>query len=182
MLRSLLLSCSLLLYAFQGPIAPQPMIIGEKAPLFYGKDQRGHRIELSNYLKKGPVLLCFYRSLSFAEDKNRLAALEDSLVLIEKKGIRVMAISPEKPGKNIHRLQKQYSFPILYDENSIILKAYRLRYTFRGISTKKGENSPNAFGLVPATYLLNAEGMVIFAHFDRDIRKRAAISALLKAL
>lgn len=39
---------------------PQPLVVGEKAPLFTGKDHDGNIFFLADKLKKGPVVVIFY--------------------------------------------------------------------------------------------------------------------------
>ena len=66
-LAAALTVCSLLLASPASaaePAAPEKtgLAIGQKAPAFTLKDQRGRDVSLESLLKKGPVALVFYRS------------------------------------------------------------------------------------------------------------------------
>src|SRR5687767_3980125 len=77
--------------------APEGLFLASKAPDFKGKDQNGNDIRLKDLLKKGKVVLVFYRGEWCPYCNKELSRLQDSLQLITEKGATVIAVSPEKP-------------------------------------------------------------------------------------
>lgn len=62
MRNSILLSLFLLTAVIaHGQEAPEGLFLGSKAPDFKAKDQSGNEIRLKDLLKKGKVVLVFYR-------------------------------------------------------------------------------------------------------------------------
>ena len=71
--------------------------VGAEVSMFTAKDQFGNNYKLSEALKKGPVVLLFYRGQWCPVCNKHLSQLQDSLQLIYDKGATVIAISPERP-------------------------------------------------------------------------------------
>jgi thiol-disulfide isomerase/thioredoxin len=57
----LLLALPALAQTTPAPFAAVPLAVGETAPAFKGQDAAGRPVELAHLLKKGPVVLYFYR-------------------------------------------------------------------------------------------------------------------------
>jgi peroxiredoxin len=96
--------------------APEGLFLNSKAPDFKGKDQNGADVRLKDLLKKGKVVLVFYRGEWCPYCNKNLKRLEDSLQLIKDKGATVIAVTPEQPesiAKTIEKTKAEYS--ILHD-------------------------------------------------------------------
>ena len=109
--------------------APEGMFIGSKAPDFKAKDQYGKEIRLKDLLKKGKVVLVFYRGEWCPYCNKELSRLQDSLQFIKDKGATLVAVSPELPeniDKTVEKTKAEYS--ILYDEGLKIMKAYDVEF------------------------------------------------------
>src|SRR4051812_19468402 len=76
---------------------PHGLQVNQAAPDFSGKDQFGKTITLKSLLKKGNVLLVFYRGEWCPYCNKYLKELEESLLTISAKGASVVAVTPEKP-------------------------------------------------------------------------------------
>jgi peroxiredoxin len=173
--------------------APEGLFIESKAPDFTAKDQYGAEIRLKDLLKKGKVILVFYRGEWCPYCNKELAKLQDSLQLIKHKGATVIAVSPELPDnitKTIAKTNVEYS--ILYDKELKIMKSYEvdfevpentlLRYKNAGLDIEK-QNGPNVKYLpVPAVFIIDKEARVIYRFFELDYKKRPNVSDLLKYL
>ncbi len=109
---------------------PKGLNIYDAAPMFTAKDQNGKTVSLSTALKKGPVVLVFYRGQWCPYCNKHLKKLEDSLSLITAKGASLITITPEKPeniSKTIEKTKASYS--ILYDDSLKIMKSYDVAFT-----------------------------------------------------
>ena len=110
--------------------APEGLFIGSKAPDFKGKDQNDIDIKLKDLLKKGKVVLVFYRGQWCPYCNKQLSALQDSLQLIIDKGATLLAVSPEKIemiDKTVEKTKAEYS--ILHDKDLKIMKAYDVSFS-----------------------------------------------------
>ncbi|MES1197908.1 MAG: peroxiredoxin family protein [Chitinophagaceae bacterium] len=194
MKRSLLLLlsvCSLLLAVAQS--APEGLFIGSKAPDFKSKDQEGQEIRLKDLLKKGKVILVFYRGNWSPECNKELKRFQDSLVQINDKGASLVAITPEKPDSISKTVEKiSATFPILFDEELKIMKAYDVafevpentitRYRNSGIDLEKINGKNWKYLPVPAVYIIDKESNITYRFFDMDAKKRPFVKDVLRNL
>src|SRR5690349_12646468 len=140
--------------------------VNDKAPEFTAKDQDGKAISLKDELKKGAVVLVFYRGQWCPYCNKQLKKLEDSLSLITAKGARLIAVTPEKPENIAVTIEKtKASYPILFDDGLAIMKSYDVaykvddktieRYKNYGIDFTKVNGDTNGTNLpVPALYVI----------------------------
>lgn len=173
--------------------APEGLFLNSKAPDFKAKDQNGKEIRLKDLLKKGKVVLVFYRGEWCPYCNKNLQKLEDSLQLIVDKGATLVAVSPEKPesiAKTIEKTKAEYS--ILYDENLKIMKAYEVefeipentlkRYRNAGIKIDEINGKNGNYLPVPATYIIDKEATITYRFFNQDYKKRPSVKEILDHL
>ena len=172
---------------------PQGLNINEKAPDFTATDQNGQKINLEKQLKKGNVVLVFYRGQWCPYCNKELKQLEDSIGLIKEKGATVLAITPELPeniSKTIEKTKASYS--ILYDKGLKIMNDYKVafkvddktveKYKGYGIDFLKANGDNGANLPVPAVYVVNKKGKIVYRFFDVDYKKRSSIKDILDHL
>lgn len=174
--------------------SPKGLNLNDKAPVFTARDQYGKTISLSDELKKGPVVLVFYRGQWCPYCNRQLKQLEDSVSQIQQKGATVLTITPEVQ-ENIEKTisKTKASYPILHDEGLRIMKSYEVAFrvddktieTYKkyGIDFIQANGQENGANLpVPAVYVISKEGKIIYKHFDTDYRKRASVKEILAHL
>ena len=172
---------------------PKGLNVNDKAPTFTAKNQAGKTISLKEQLKSGAVVLIFYRGQWCPYCNKQLKRLEDSLSLITAKGATLIAVTPEKQeniNKTIEKTKATYS--ILFDDGLKIMKSYDVAYTvddktvekykgygidFNEVNGSNGANLP-----VPAVYVINKEGVIVYKYFDVDYRNRASVQDILDHL
>jgi peroxiredoxin len=173
--------------------APEGLFIASRAPDFKAKDQNGQEIKLKDLLKKGKVVLVFYRGQWCPYCNKELSRLQDSLQLITAKGATVVAVSPEKPESISQTIEKtKATYSILYDEGLKIMKAYDVeyqmeenmitRYRNSNIDILKNNGTNGAYLPVPAVYIIDQEQTVTYRFFEPDYRKRPSVRELLENL
>src|SRR6185503_3778191 len=151
--------------------APEGLFLNSKAPDFKGKDQNGVDVRLKDLLKKGKVVLVFYRGEWCPYCNKNLKRLEDSLQLIRDKGATVIAVTPEQPESIAKTIEKtKAEFSILHDIDLKIMKAYEVefevpqnavtRYRNGGIKLDEINGKNGNYLPVPATYIIDKEGNV----------------------
>ncbi len=172
-------------FAFAQPY-PEGLSVGEQAPDFTAKDSKGNKVNLSKELKKGDVVLIFYRGQWCPFCNKQLSNLNDSLTLISSKGATLIAITPEtmeNVGKTIGKTKA--SFPIISDDNLAIMKMYRVNFQVDNATQEKykkygidfmAANGSNGANLpVPATYVIGKNGKVKYVFFNPDYRLRPSV-------
>jgi peroxiredoxin len=173
---------------------PEGLFINSKAPDFKLKDQSGVEVSLKELRKKGQVVVIFYQGNWSPYCTRELTRFQDSLQLITDKGAKVIAITPEASEGISKTIEKTKAlFPILYDEEMKVSKAYQVAYEVdeRTLNRQKGfgndllvvnNQKQKAFLPVPAIYIVNKEGSVTTRFFDFDARKRPWVKEILKEL
>ncbi|PKP30166.1 MAG: alkyl hydroperoxide reductase [Bacteroidetes bacterium HGW-Bacteroidetes-16] len=170
------------------------LCVGVVAPAFEALDANGHLFTLERVLKAGPVVIIFYRGFWCPVCNKHLGAIQDSLKMIEKSGVKVIAISPEKPEYLDKMAEKTGAeFTLLYDEGYQIAKAYDVNFapdkmqlfTYNvvlGGKLKETHSDDTQQLPIPATYIVNQDGMITWRQFDRDYKNRSSVKDILTAL
>ncbi|MBV8390983.1 MAG: redoxin domain-containing protein [Mucilaginibacter sp.] len=167
---------------------------GDSAPQFSATDNTGKSLELKTLLKSHKaVVLFFYRGQWCPYCNKQVKELQDSLQLLTTKDAYVVGVTPET-GENINKtIDKTHaSFSIIQDKGYKIMKAYDVNYTVSeqtfaqlnkyGVDLEKNNGSRDHVLPVPATYVIDRSGKIIYVHFDKDYTKRASVRAILDAL
>jgi peroxiredoxin len=180
-------------YTVMAQEKPEGLFIASKAPDFKAKDQFGNEIRLKDLLKKGKVVLVFYRGQWCPYCNKELSRLQDSLQFIKDKGAALVAVSPEKPENvalTVEKTKAEYS--ILYDEGLKIMKAYDVefemeentvtRYRNAGLDIEKNNGANGRYLPVPAVFIIDKESTVTYRFFEPDYKKRPSVKELLNNL
>ena len=177
----------------QAQTYPRGLNVNDDAPDFTAMDQKSENVHLAKLLKKGNVVLVFYRGQWCPYCNKELKQLEDSIGLIQAKGATVLAITPELPENISKTIEKtKASYPILYDKGLTIMNAYKVafkvddktveKYKGYGIDFSKANGDNGANLPVPAVYIVNKKGKIIYRFFDVDYKKRSSIKDILDNL
>ena len=168
--------------------------VGQKAPNFTAVDAENKTFSLEKALKEGPVVLIFYRGFWCPVCNKHLSTLQDSLKFIESTGARVIAVSPEKPEYLDKMADKTGAeFTLLYDEGYKIANAYDVTFkpsaltlfTYNnalGAKLKQTHSDDSQQLPIPATYIVNQEGVIIWRQFDPNYKNRSTVQGILEAL
>jgi peroxiredoxin len=167
--------------------------VNDVAPKFKAKASDGSTVSLKKALKKGPVVLLFYRGQWCPYCNKQLKQMEDSLAFIKGKGAQVFAITPET-GENVMKTvaKTKASFPVLSDSGLAIMTAYKVafkvddktveKYKGYGIDFAKANGANGATLPVPAVYIINKKGVITYRYFDTDYSKRPSVKDILEQL
>jgi peroxiredoxin len=173
---------------------PHGLKPGDKAPDFTGYDQKGKQVELKKLLENGPVILFFYRGKWSTICSRYLNNYQDSLKVITDQGFNLVAITPESI-ENVEQTVKLHNitFLVIYDCQEKIMKDYNVMFSVTkeyqdkilkefSIDIAKNNGRDSARLPVPATYIINKEGIIVAVHFDPDFNNRASVRWMLKNL
>ncbi len=148
---------------------------------------------MSEALSRGPVILAFYRGGWCPFCNKQLHDLQVHLTEFKKLGAELVAISPQSPEKTEWTETKnQLTFTVLSDPDNTTAKKYHLvyrvgaatknMYRLTGIDIEKSNASSIAELPVPATYLIDRDGKIVYHFVDANIQSRANSEDILKAL
>ena len=102
---------------------------GDVAPSFSLKDPEGNVVNSSDLLKRGPLVLSFYRGVWCPYCNMELQALEAARAEFDRYGATLVAISPQTaPNSRKSVRQNKLSFPILSDVKGKVGAAFGLRF------------------------------------------------------
>lgn len=173
---------------------PIGLKVGDKAPDFTGYDQKGKQVELKKLLEKGPVVLLFYRGKWCSVCSRYLDNYQDSLDIVTDQGFNFIAITPESI-ENVEQTVKFHNltFTVVYDCQEKIMQDYDVMFSvtkeyqdsiLKSLSTDIAKNNGRdiAHLPVPATYIINREGIIVAVKFDPDYRNRASVNWILQNL
>jgi hypothetical protein len=91
----------------RGAIAHTMLKIGDHAPAIMLKNAKGETIDVSMLLKKGSVIVTFYRGGWCPYCNLELKAYQEILPEIAAAGASLVAISPEKPDDTLSTAEKK---------------------------------------------------------------------------
>ena len=175
-------------------LAKTALKVGDRAPSIVLGNAEGETVDVGALLKKGPVIVAFYRGGWCPFCNLELRAFQRLLPDIEAAGASLVAISPEKPDDSLSTAEKNaLTFEVLSDVGQKVGRAFRLVYDF----SDELKSAYNGFGLdipakngtagewalpMSATYIIDRDGVIIYAYTDADYRDRADPSDILAVL
>lgn len=166
--------------------------VGDKAVDFKLKNEKGESVLLSEELKKGPVILTWYRGGWCPYCNITLHYLQEELPNFKKEGANLLALTPEKPDSSLSTIEKNnLEFEVLSDMNNVVAKQYGIVFK---LTPEVAEAYQNSFDLhayndsesnelpMAATYVIDKNGIIQYAFLHEDYRNRAEPSEITKAL
>ncbi|MCG9793280.1 peroxiredoxin-like family protein [Flavobacterium algicola] len=162
------------------------------APDFILTNATGQEVQLSDYLKKGPVVLTWYRGGWCPYCNMTLHYLQEQLPNIQAKGANLLALTPELPDKSMSTAEKHdLKFEVLSDVANKVAKEYGIVFK---LTDEVAESYQNGFDLhgyngdesdelpLAATYVIGQDGKIVYTFLDAEYRNRAEADVILKAL
>ena len=166
--------------------------LGQQAPDFTLNNALGKPVSLRDYLKKGKVVLTWYRGGWCPYCNLTLHQLQQELPNFTANGATLLALTPELPDKSITTAEKHaLEFEVLSDIGNKVAKQYGIVFK---LTDEVAKRYNDGFGLndfngnesnelpLAATYIINESGEIIYAFLDADYRNRAEPSELTEFL
>ncbi|MFY9561141.1 MAG: peroxiredoxin-like family protein [Terriglobales bacterium] len=174
-------------------LATRALGVGAKALSFELSDHDGMRVSSAELLGKGPLVLCFIRGRWCPFCVGQVEAMNTIAERITDTGASVVAISPqtEKQAYFMHD-QHKLAFPLLVDAHNEVARRFGLVYrvpeeqqaiyrrTFVNLPFVDGDDSWEL--PIPATYIVDREGTILFASANEDYMERPEPLEVLSAL
>jgi len=174
-------------------IAEKAIHSNDRFPGFILPDSNNEARSLSDYLTRGPLVISFYRGAWCPYCNLEINALQSRLSDIVAYGGQLIAISPQVPDKSVDQINhSQLNFDVLSDIGNKLAKQCGLVFTLpeslRPIYDAweidiPGHNGDSSFELpIPATYIIDSNGDVRYAHIDMDYTKRLEPDIIIEQL
>lgn len=176
----------------QSGVLNKALNTGDKAPNFSLKNALNESVVLYDELKKGPVILTWYRGGWCPYCNITLHALQEILPEIKAENAKLIALTPELPDNSLSTSEKNnLEFDVLSDVHNKIGKEFGVVYSLTDevaasynagfdLNNYNGDTS-NELPLA-ATYMIDTNGIIQFAFLDADYTVRAEPSDILAAL
>ncbi|MDB2462921.1 AhpC/TSA family protein [Algibacter sp.] len=168
--------------------------VGQKAPNFELPNPEGKSISLKNLLDKGPVVVTFYRGDWCPYCNLQLRALQAKLSEIQSLGATLVAISPQVPDGSLTKNEiSEMEFIVLSDQDAKVASQYGVAWEVpeflmehmrvdRNLDLDKINNGNGAILPIPATFILNSDGVVTWNYVNVDYRTRSEPDEIIEAL
>lgn len=169
-------------------ILDKALTIGDEAPNFVLKNAAGNSVELKEYLKKGKVVLIWYRGGWCPYCNLTLRHLQEELPNFQAQGASLIALTPELPDNSLSTKEKNnLDFEVLSDIGNKVAHTYGIVYS---LTDKVAERYNAGFGMekyngntsnqlpLAATYVIDENGKILYAFLDADYRNRAEPSEI----
>ena len=169
---------------------------GETAPLFLLPDENGNKVLLEDLIKKGPVILSFFKGNWCEVCDLELRAHQRALPEFKKYGATLVAISPHTISVSYQlKSEKELTYCILSDSGNEIANLYGLRFEiqkplldafasfgldFTQLHGDQGENTGTL--PIPGTFVIGVGGRIIYSFVDSDHTKRAEPADIVAVL
>lgn len=177
----------------QSGLAQRVLPVGAKAPEFELEDGDGKTFRSAEALSRGRLVISFYRGRWCPYCVAELESLQAVLPQLQQAGGSLAAMSPQIPKQSYFTAdQHQLRFPVLSDPGNRVARqfglVYRLPQELEQLYRAIFINLPLANGdqswelPLPATYILERDGRVLYAFADPDHMRRAEPAELLERL
>lgn len=174
-------------------LADQSVSSGDVFPDFELPDANNESRTLQSFLSEGPLVVSFYRGAWCPYCNLEINALQQKLPQITAAGAQLVAISPQVPDKSLDQISaSQLTFDVLSDASNKLAKGCGLAFTLPEILRPiyaawqidiPGHNNDDSFELpMPATYIINADGIIHYSFVDMDYTKRLEPDIIIEQL
>ena len=177
----------------QQRIAEGALAAGAKAPAFELTDHNGKLLSSIELLTKGRLVICFFRGSWCPFCVGQLEAMNLLLPKINEVGASLVAISPQTVQQSFFMAdQHQLQFRLLSDVGKDVARQFGLVYRVpefqQAVYRRAFINLPLANGdeswelPIPATYIIERDGTVLYASSNPDYTERPEPDEILSAV
>lgn len=167
--------------------------VGDTAIDFTLPSATGDSVTLYSLLENGPVVLMWYRGGWCPYCNVQLNTMQQYLPQIRDYNAQLVAVSPELPDSSLSTRQRHnLEFSVLSDVNNVVANRYGLVYTqsegVNKIFEERGMDWEGWYGNkdynlpLPATFVIDRNGVIRYAFADADYKVRAEPEDILAAL
>ncbi len=167
--------------------------VGDLAPDLTLPNALSQSVRLQAFWQRGPLVVIFYRGGWCPYCNLELRAWQQHLPALAALGANLVAVSPQTPDNSLTTAEKNtLAYPVLSDSTLAAAEAFGIAFTLHpelvDLYTSFGNDLPELNGNgkwvlpLPATYVIDRGGRIVFAHIDADYRERAEPADVLAAV
>ena len=168
--------------------------VGVQAPDFEAATYDGGQVKLSEITKDGPAVLIFYRGGWCPYCNRQLQELQSRLEEFQSTGATIVAISVDRQEKAAESVEGGgLGFTVVSDPEAGLLELYNIVYHVPDelvkkykeeykIDLERDSGETHHIIAVPAAFVVNRSGKIVFAYVNEDYKVRVSTDALLEAL
>ncbi|OYU45437.1 MAG: hypothetical protein CFE44_07540 [Burkholderiales bacterium PBB4] len=158
--------------------------VGAVLPALTLPNASGQPVDLKALNANGPLVIVFYRGGWCPYCNLALREWQRLLPQLRERGATLVAISPQTPDNSLSTAEKNaLAFPVLSDSSLAAAQAFGIAFhmgpDLAALYQQLGNDLPSMNGNnqwvlpMPATYLIDRNGEVAYAHVEADYRLRA---------
>ncbi len=166
---------------------------GDFIPKFKLNNSEGEEISVEQLLEEGPIVISFFRGEWSPYCTLEIKALQEVLPSIKNENATLIAISPQTQNKTKEMVDNNnITFNVLSDPANKIAKkfgiVYKMSEELASLYKKMGINIPDYTGRdryelpIPATYVVDTDGKIIYAYIEPDYTSRLEPQSILNVL
>jgi peroxiredoxin len=175
-------------------ISKNALRTGDKIPTFTLSDALGNLVDFKIFLQDNDfVVIDFYRGAWCPYCSLELRALQEINDELKTLNTSIVAISPQTPDNSLSTKEKaDLEYEVLSDIDNVVAKKFGLVFSLdeslRGIYTQfgidiPGSNNSKSYEIpMPATYVIDKTGTIIYDFVDEDYTKRLEPQIILEQL
>jgi peroxiredoxin len=174
-------------------IADKALTVGAKAHAFELQNHNGKAVSSTSLLNDCRLVICFIRGRWCPFCVGQMEAMNLILPQIQKAGASLVVISPQTVQQSFFMAdQHKLNFPLLADPGNQVARQFGLVYRVpddqkavyrRAFINLPFVNGDESWDLpIPATYIVDCDGTILYASGDEDYCNRPEPADVLRAL
>jgi len=175
-------------------ISQNALKVGDKIPSFTLRDTLGNLVDFDIFLQDNDfVVIDFYRGAWCPYCSLELRALQEINDELKTLNTSIVAISPQTPDNSLSTKEKaELEYEVLSDIDNVVAKKFGLVFSLDeslrsiynqfGIDIPSSNNSQSYEIPMPATYVVDKSGVIIYDFVDEDYTKRLEPQIILEQI
>ncbi|WP_257667945.1 peroxiredoxin-like family protein [Parapedobacter tibetensis] len=181
-------------YGIENSTHPKGLKIGDTVPDIAMQTSDLKEITIKELYNDRPLVVIFYRGYWCPVCNKHLSEFAARAAEIENAGARIIAVTPESYDKADITIEKTgMDFTVISDIDGSVMKAFDVQFDVTedyhtmiedelNASITETNASKSAVLPVPATFIIDTNGKVVYRQFNPDYKERASIDDILNNL
>lgn len=164
-----------------------PLLIGEVIPSVKVYSMQNEEVLTTELFKEKPTVLLFYRGGWCPYCNAHLSAVGELTEEVEALGYQIVAVSPDSPENLKKSMEEQrLNYRLVSDAVGSFTKATGLAFKspekYSSLLSDYSGGGNSGFLPVPALFIVDREGTILFEYISPDYKNRIEAPLLLKVL
>ncbi len=173
---------------------PKGLSVGDSAPAITMKSSKSEEISLESLYRDQPLVVIFYRGYWCPICNRHLSKFAERAIEIEIAGAQIIAVTPETYENTEKTLDNTgIDFTVISDADGSVMKAFDVQFSvtddYHGMiedklsaSISEANGNEQATLPVPATFIIDTNGTIVYRQFNPDYTQRASVDDILENL